>query len=53
MDLPIVGDDEDSVMIVEDHATKMVHLIPCKKTTIASEATRLHWQPMFKLHGIP
>ena len=32
-DLPTNGDAEDSIMIVVEHATKMVHLIPCKKTT--------------------
>ena len=32
-DLPIDGDGEDFIMIVMDRATKMVHLIPCKKTT--------------------
>ena len=29
MDLPAVCDTEDSIMIVVDCATKMVHLIPC------------------------
>ena len=42
MDLPAVGDAEDSIMTVVDCATKMVHLIPCKKTTTASEATWLY-----------
>ena len=37
-DLPVEGDAEDSIMIVVDRATKMVHLIPCKKTTTAGEA---------------
>ena len=53
MDLPIDGDVEDSIMAVVDHATKMVHLIPCKKTTTASEAGRLYWWHVVKLHGVP
>ena len=42
MDLPIAVDGEDSIMIVVDCATKMVHLIPCKKATTASEAAWLY-----------
>ena len=40
-DLPTSSDGEDSIMPVVDHATKMVHLIPCEKTTTVGEATRL------------
>ena len=42
-DLPVATDGEDSIMTVVDRATKMVHLIPCKKTTTAGEAARLYW----------
>ena len=52
-DLPTSTDGEESIMTVVDHATKMVHLIPCKKTTIAGEAARLYWQHVVKLHGVP
>ena len=52
-DLPAASDGEDSIMTVVDHATKMVHLIPCKKTTTAGEAARLYWQHVVKLHGVP
>ena len=41
-DLPALGDTEDSIMTVVDRATKMVHLIPWKKTNIAGEAARLY-----------
>ena len=52
-DLPAEKDAKDSIMTVVDRATKMVHLIPCWKTTTASEATRLFWQHVVKLHGVP
>ena len=53
MNLPTNGDTEDFIMTVVDRATKMVHLIPCKKTMIASAATRLYWQHVVNLHGAP
>ena len=52
-DLPVAVDGEDSIMTVVDRATKMVHLIPCKKTTTAGEATRLYCLHVVKLHGVP
>ena len=52
-DLPAEKDAEDSIMTIVDRATKMVHLIPCWKTTTAGEAARLYWQQVVKLHGIP
>ena len=52
-DLPAEKDTEDSIMTIVDRATKMVHLIPCWKTTTAGEAARLYWQQVVKLHGIP
>ena len=52
-DLPAATDSEDSIMTVVDRATKMVHLIPCRKTTTAGEAARLYWQHVVRLHGVP
>ena len=51
--LPASSDGEDSIMTVVDHATKMVHLIPCKKTTTAGEIARLYWQQVVRLHRVP
>ena len=53
MDLSIVGDAKDSIMTVVDCANKMVHLIPCKKTTTTGEVARLYWQHVVKLNGVP
>ena len=52
-DLLTSAEGEDSIMTVVDPATKMVHLIPCKKTTTASEAMQLYWQQVVRLHGVP
>ena len=52
-DLPAEKDAEDSIMTMVDRATKMVHLIPCWKTTTAGEAARLFWQHVVRLHGVP
>ena len=52
-DLPSAAEGEDSIMIVVHRATKMVHLIPCRKTTTAGEAARLYWQHVVRLHGVP
>ena len=41
-DLLANGDAKDSIMTIVDRATKMVHLIPCKKTTTIGEAARLY-----------
>ena len=40
-------------MTVVDRATKMVHLIPYRKTTTAGEAARLYWQHVVRLHRVP
>ena len=52
-DLPTTSSGEDSIMTVVDRATKMVHLIPCQKTTTAGEAARLYWQHVVRIHGVP
>ena len=53
MDSSNSGYEEDSIMTVVDCATKMVHLIPCRKTTTVGEAARLYWQHVVKLYGVP
>ena len=44
-DLPTAVGGEDSIMTVVDRATKMVHLIPCQKTTM--------WEFLYFRLGVP
>ena len=52
-DLPVTRSKKDSILTVVDKATRMVHLIPCRKTTTAAEAAKLYWDNVVKLHGVP
>ena len=52
-DLPRSRNGEDSIMVVVDRATKMVHLVPSKKTITAAGAAELYWRNIVKLHGVP
>ena len=52
-DLPVTRSKKDSILTVVDKATRMVHLIPCRKSTTAAEAAKLHWDNVVKLHGVP
>ena len=52
-DLPTTKNGEDSIMVVVDRASKMVHLVPCRKTITAGDAAKLYWKNIVKLHGVP
>ena len=52
-DLPVTKDMKDSILTVIDTATRMVHLIPCKKSVTAAETAKLYWDQVVKLHGVP
>ena len=51
-DLPVTR-SKDSILTVVDKATRMVHLIPYRKSTTAAEAAKLYWDNVVKLHGVP
>ena len=52
-DLPDTGDGVTAILTVIDKATRMVHLVPCSKTTTAEQTARLYMSHVAKLHGIP
>ena len=45
--------NKDTVLTVVDKATRMAHLVPCRKNITATAMTRLLWSTVVKLHGIP
>ena len=48
-DLPMSSRNRDSVSVIVDKATRMVHLAPCSKT----DTGKLPPNTVVKLHGIP
>ena len=53
MGLPKSDNGNDGILIVVNRATKMVHLAPVKQTIMVIDTTRVYWNVVIKLHGIP
>ena len=52
-DLPKSSRNRDSILVVVDKVTRMVHLAPCSKGINATDTARLLWNTVVELHGVP
>ena len=52
-DLPTSNAQNDSIFVVVDRLTKMVHLIPIRKEISAVELSLVFFKEIFRLHGLP
>ena len=52
-DLPMSSGNKDTILTVVDKATRMVHLVPCRKNITAVATAQLLWQHIVRLHGVP
>ena len=52
-DLPTSSGNKDTVVTIVDKATRMVHLVPCRKNITAVATARLLWNTVVRLHGVP
>ena len=52
-DLPVTPQGHDSIWVVVDRLSKMVHLVPTTKTCIAEQLAKCYEREIVRLHGLP
>lgn len=51
--LPKTSSGNDSIFVVKDAFSKMVHIVPCRESMTAQEFAALFNREVFRLHGMP
>jgi hypothetical protein len=51
--LPKSKTDNDMILIIIDHLTKMAHFVPTQSTVTSKETANLFLQHIFRQHGLP
>ena len=52
-DLLLTANGCDTISVMVDKTTRMVHLAPCRKNITATGAAQLLWNTVIRYHGIP
>ena len=53
IDLPKSSRNRDSILVVVDKETRMVHMATCSQGINATDTSRLLWNTVVKLHDFP
>ena len=53
IDLAVMESKKNSILTVVHKASRVVHLIPFRKSITIGETTKLFWYHRVELHGVP